>query len=211
MSINDKFVWCTNVRIHVKKKGWRYTPIIAGASDSNGNFTFYHSAFEKEEWETGFSAVTPKTLYGDNATAKVVEIIRLASWIQDEIVDRQLPTTQYSEVPSEPKIIMKLDIEGLEFKVFPDLLTTGILCNHINFLMGEFHYGPGNHNYYPIELTADGKHVLRHWKEGQQLANELLRLVEITDNCLTKISLEDVESYLTDPHEYPKPNSTTTS
>ena len=155
--------------------------------------------------------MTPKTLYGDNATAKVVEIIRLASWIQDEIVDRQLPTTQYSEVPSEPKIIMKLDIEGLEFKVFPDLLTTGILCNHINFLMGEFHYDPGNHNYYPIELTADGKHVLRHRKEGQQLANELLRLVEITDNCLTKISLEDDESYLTDPHEYPKPNSTTTT
>jgi len=33
----------------------------------------------------------------------------------------------------------------------------------------------------------------------------MLRLVDITDSCKTKISLEDDESYLTDPHEYPKP------
>ena len=79
-------------------------------------------------------------MYGDNATAKTVSIVRLSSWIQNEIVGRVIPTIKYSEVPSEhPKIIMKLDIEGLEFTVFPDLLTTGVLCNHIDFLMGEFH------------------------------------------------------------------------
>ena len=192
--------------LSTKHIGWKYTPIFAGASNANGNFTFYHSAFEKEEWETGFSAVTPKTLYGHNATAKTVSIIRLSSWIQDEIVGRVIPTKQYSEVQSEhPKIIMKLDIEGSEFTVFPDLLTTGVLCNHIDFLMGEFHYSPGNHNYYPINLTSDGKHVLHHRKEGEALAREMLRLVDITDSCKTKISLEDDESYLTDPHGYPKP------
>ena len=145
-------------------------------------------------------------MYGHNATAKTVSIIRLSSWIQDEIVGRVIPTKQYSEVQSEhPKIIMKLDIEGLEFTVFPDLLTTGVLCNHIDFLMGEFHHSPGNHNYYPINLTSDGKHILHHRKEGEVLAREMLRLIDITEHCKTKISLEDDESYLTDPHEYPKP------
>jgi len=190
--------------------GWRYTPIIAGASDADGNFTFYHSAFEKEEWETGFSAVTPKTLYGGNATSKTVQIVRLASWIQDEIQDRRIPT-RHSEIYSEPTVIMKLDIEGLEFKVFPDLLTTGALCQNIHFLMGEFHHGPGNHNYYPINLTSDGKHVLHHRKEGEALAKQLLHLVDISENCMTKISLDDDESYLTDPHDLPKPNETATT
>lgn len=185
--------------------GWRYTPIMAGASDADGNFTFYHSAFEKEEWETGFSAVTPKTLYGGNATARTVSIVRLASWIQNEIQDRQIPDIQYSEVQSEPKVIMKLDIEGLEFKVFPDLLTSGALCNNIHFLMGEFHYAPGNHNYYPINLTSDGGQVLKDRYAGRDLANQLLHLVEITDNCMTKISLDDDEEYLTDPYDFPKP------
>jgi len=153
-------------------------------------------------------------LYGDNATAKTVSIIRLSSWIQNEIIGRVIPTKQYSEVQSDhPKIIMKLDIEGfrLEF-IYSVSRSTNYWrtlqpCNHIDYLMGEFHYSysPGNHNYYPINLTSDGKHVLHHRKEGEVLAREMLRLVDITDSCKTEISLEDDESYLTDPHQYPKP------
>lgn len=195
--------------------GWRYKPIMAGASDRDGNFTFFHSYFEDKEWETGFSAFASKTLYGTNATAKTVDTIRLATWIQDEIQDRLIPDTLYSDNAaqglqySEPKVIMKLDIEGLEFNVFPDLLTTGALCNNIHYLMGEFHHSPGNHNYYPINLTSDGRHVLHHRKEGEQLAHQLLHVVEISETCMTKISLEDDEAYLEDPHEFPTPNETT--
>jgi len=188
--------------------GWRYTPIFAGASDADGNFTFYHSHFEKEEWETGFSAVTPKTLYGGNATRRTVRIVRLATWIRDEIQDRAPPAVYHSPLPSEPRVVMKLDIEGLEFRVFPDLLTTGALCNNVHFLMGEFHTHPGNHNYYPINLTSDGRYVLRHRKEGEGLARQLLHVVNVADTCMTRISLDDDESYLKDPHELPRPNAT---
>lgn len=189
--------------------GWRYHPIMAGASNADGNFTFYHSAFEKEEWETGFSAVTTRTLYGHNATARVVEIVRLASWIQDEIQDRIIPDQFYSEVYSEPRVVMKLDVEGLEFRVFPDLLATGALCNNVHFLMGEFHTHPGeNHNYYPIDVTSDGRHVLSHANEGKALARELLHVVDVAENCPTRVSLEDDESYLKDPHPLPSPNAT---
>ncbi|KAL7537686.1 hypothetical protein ACHAXR_007998 [Thalassiosira sp. AJA248-18] len=198
--------------------GWRYTPIIAGASNSDGNLTFYHSWFKDEEWETGFSAVTPITLYGTNATARTVKIVRLASWIQREIQDREIPnkpsTANFLDGGdgklSEPKVIMKLDIEGLEFKVFPDLLTSGALCNNIHYLMGEFHHGPGNHNYYPINVTSDGRHVLQHRKQGEQMAKQLLHIPDISENCMTRISLEDDESYLTDPFELPELNKTTT-
>jgi len=183
--------------------GWRYKPFMAGASDEDGNITFYHSHLENKEWETGFSAVTPKTLYGTDATSRTVEIVRLATWIRDEIEGRRIPTTTYSDVLKEPKVVMKLDVEGLEFKVFPDLLTTGALCNNIHFLMGEFHHQADNHNYYPINLTSDGRHVLHHRKDGEQLAREMLHMVDISENCMTKISLQDDEAYLTDPHPYP--------
>eukprot|EP00984_Skeletonema_dohrnii_P022283 scaffold11421_cov77-Skeletonema_dohrnii-CCMP3373.AAC.3 len=78
--------------------GWRYTPILAGASNADGNFTFFHSAFEKEPWETGFSATASKTLYGHDAIQKNVPIIRLASWIQKEVEGRRLQYQSQSNI-----------------------------------------------------------------------------------------------------------------
>ena len=188
--------------------GWRYIPIFAGAANSDGNFTFYHSAFGKEPWETGFSATAKKTVYGDDAEARIVPIVRLASWIRNEVEGRLLPKP-HSKVGSEPKVIMKLDIEGLEYKVFPDLLTTGALCNNIHFLMGEFHHKRGNHNYYPMNITEDGTHALKDRLEGRAFADELLHLIGATDSCMTRYSLDDDESYLTDPHPLPSPTNQT--
>lgn len=199
-----------------EKMGWHYVPILAGASDKDGNFTFYHS--HEGETETGFSAVTPKTLYGTEAEKQTVKIVRLAEWIRSNIEGREIPSNPHRSSNSsdasqleEPKVILKLDIEGLEFKVFPDLAVTGALCNNIHVLLGEFHYGPGNHNYYPINLTSDGRHVLHHRKEGQQLAGELLHFVDIAENCMTRISLDDDESYKTDPHPFPTPANETSA
>ena len=77
--------------------------------------------------------------------------------------------------------------------------------------MGEFHHSPGNWNYYPINMTSDGRHILHHRKEGEEVARQLLWLPDISENCMTKISLDDDESYLTDPHELPKPNNNETA
>jgi len=185
--------------------GWRYKFIMAGASNADGNLTFFHSHLVDSETENGFSALTSKTLYGTDATSRTVQIVRLASWIQNEIEDRAIPS-HYSREISKPKVVMKLDVEGLEFMVFPDLLSTGVLCKNIDLLMGEFHYAPGNHNYYPINVTSDGKHILRDRKEGQALAEKMLYLLEVSEHCMTKVSLNDDESYPTDPHDLPSLN-----
>ena len=107
---------------------------------------------------------------------------------------------------SKPKVIMKLDIEGLEFKVFPDLLTTGDLCKNIHLMMGEFHHAPVNQNAYPINLTSDGKHILRDRTEGKSLSEQMLHLLDISEHCMTKVSLDDDESYPTDPYDLPSQN-----
>jgi FkbM family methyltransferase len=185
--------------------GWRYKFIMAGASNADGNLTFFHSHLVDSEMENGFSALTSKTLYGTDATSRTVRIVRLASWIRNEIEDRVIPA-QYSNEVSKPKVVMKLDIEGLEFKVIPDLLTTGVLCKNIDLMMGEFHYAPGNHNYYPINLTSDGRHILHNRNEGKSLSEQMLRLLDISEHCMTNIRLNDDESYPTDPHDLPSLN-----
>lgn len=192
-----------------KTLGWRYSFIMAGASNMDGNLTFYHSHLVNSETENGFSALTAKTLYGTDASSRTVQIIRLASWIRNEIEDRVIPA-QYSNEISKPKVVMKLDVEGLEFKVFPDLLTTGVLCNNINLMIGEFHYAPGNNNYYPFNVTEDGKNLLHNRKEGQSLAMQMLHLLDVSENCMTRVSLDDDEAYPTDPHDLPSATLTGT-
>lgn len=188
--------------------GWRYHPLLAGAADRDGNMTFYHTHMENnEKKENGFNAVAPKTLYGDAATPKTVQIYRLATWLKREIHDRILPNKPYMDV-MEPRVVMKLDIEGIEYKVFPDLLLTGALCETIHFLIGEFHYSPSHTNYFPMNLTSDGRHSLNSRKDAQNLATSLLRLVDASENCMTRYSLEDDESYSDDGMDFPKPPPT---
>ena len=182
--------------------GWQYTFIKAGASNIDGNLTFYQSHLVNSTTENGFSALTSKTLYGTDASGRTVQILRLASWIQNEIEDRRIPM-QYPKQIHEPKVVMKLDVEGLEFKVFPDLLTTGALCKNIHLMIGEFHYSPGNNNFYPFNVTEDGKNLLQNRKDGEALAKQMLRLLGISENCMTRVSLDDDEAYATDPHDLP--------
>eukprot|EP00984_Skeletonema_dohrnii_P022281 scaffold11421_cov77-Skeletonema_dohrnii-CCMP3373.AAC.1 len=58
--------------------------------------------------------------------------------------------------------------------------------------MGEFHYAAGNHNHYPMNVTADGKHVLKDRNEGRKVATDMLHLIDVTDGCMTRsVRVED--------------------
>eukprot|EP00956_Cyclotella_meneghiniana_P045247 scaffold360513_cov79-Cyclotella_meneghiniana.AAC.1 len=137
--------------------GWRYHPFHAGVSNKDGNETFYHSHMKDKEQETGFSAVAPKDLYGNDAYAVRMPTVRLSKWILNEIRDREIPSTPFIEHPFGPRVVMKLDIEGLEFKVFPDLITSGALCDTVHFVFGEFHSSVNYPNLFPMNITSDGK------------------------------------------------------
>ena len=182
--------------------GWRYHAISAGVSNMDGYDTFYHT-HAKERGETGFSASGKTNLYGDDSEAAVVPIVRLATWIQREIYNRRIPEP-YKRHPKGPRVVMKFDIEGSEYKVFPDLFMTGVLCNTVHFMFGEFHQTAHHHNLFPMNLTSDGQNVLE-LKRAWLLAESFVRMVEITEHCVTRIKMVDDESYKEDPVEYPKP------
>mmetsp|Transcript_30493 Transcript_30493/g.50520 ORF Transcript_30493/g.50520 Transcript_30493/m.50520 type:complete len:263 (+) Transcript_30493:72-860(+) len=60
----------------------------------------------------------------------------LASWIQHNVLERDIPVSP----PSQRKaaVIVKMDVEGAEFLLLPRLLVTGVLCS-LNALFVEFH------------------------------------------------------------------------
>lgn len=182
--------------------GWRYHPIHAGVSNEDGHLTFYHSHMKGKPGENDFSALAKKTLYGTDATPVEVPIIRLSKWIQDEIRDRQIPKEPHMQYPFGPKVLMKLDIEGLEYKVFPDLLTTGALCETIDFMFGEFHWNGNYRTLYPMKVTKD---VVLNMEQAKDVADHLVNLMKMTETCKTRLTLEDDEAYEIDTVELPTP------
>ena len=50
-----------------------------------------------------------------------------------------------------PKVILKMDIEGLEYVVLPDLVTSGSLCQTVDFCFGDLH---PQYFFFPINRTA---------------------------------------------------------
>ena len=173
-------------------------------SNEDGHLTFYHSHMKGKPGENDFSALAKKTVYGTDATPVEVPILRLSKWIQDEIRDRTIPKKSHIQYPFGPKVAMKLDIEGLEFKVFPDLLTTGALCSTVDFLFGEFHWAAQYRTLYPISVTKDGKHVL-DMKSAKKFSQSMTDLIDVTDTCKTRYSLQDDEAYNVDNVELPVP------
>jgi len=71
---------------------------------------------------------------GDGTTSVVT--IRIADFINNVVAKRRLPETEGHELP--PAVIMKLDVEGREMEIIPDLLLSGAIA-HIDTLHVDWH------------------------------------------------------------------------
>ena len=176
--------------------GWRYHPIFAGVSDAEGTLDFVPS---RDALGRGFSARS-----GNGVRQKgtvTVPVQRLASWLLDEIEGRQLPDTVYGDYKGEaPKVVMKLDVETLEYVVLPDLLLSGALCNTVDKVFGEVHY-----QFFPLTFEKNGL-TLSKAKEAKVYFMDQLRLMNISRHCKTTWITEDDETHSEDGVPFPKPS-----
>jgi hypothetical protein len=88
---------------------------------------------------------------------------------------------------------MKMDIEGAEWTVLPDMITSGALCDSVDFLFGEFHNNFNNwtlYNGFYVPLKAGIHNIL-----------------EASSHCKTKFEELDDEVYLNDGMPLPTPPS----
>ena len=69
-----------------------------------------------------------------------VNLVHLSKFIQDIISSRKLPQLD-PEVYGPPQVLMKLDIEGSEVEVIPDLILSESLQS-IDVMMIEYHKPP---------------------------------------------------------------------
>lgn len=118
------------------RMGWHYHPIFAGAGDEEGNMTFYHM-HDQHNMEFGFNSLRTWNARGMEGEAEVVPIIRLATFLSEEIRDRSLPEIVYGATTIGPKVVLKMDVEGMEYIILPDLVTSGALCQTVDFCFGE--------------------------------------------------------------------------
>jgi hypothetical protein len=174
--------------------GWRYVPIPAGVADKPGNLTFYRYE-DGEQMEWGFSTVD----YGNAKETVVARVLRLSDWVRDNIEGRLLPEQHNSTLP--PKVVMKMDIEGLEVRTMTDMLLTGTFCNNIDYAFGEYH-GRWSGLMDTKEKTYSQNDQNNYWKA-------LMRSMKISENCRGYMEELDDEKYLTDPKPYPEPPVTT--
>lgn len=191
------------------KMGWRYQHFMAGVSDIDGTMDFYHLHDEdKNEW--GFS-IFPRTDVKENITYEVehVPVIRLAKWMWDEIWEREIPKKVYGDysdvVKPGPKVLMKMDVEKMEYILVPDLFMSGALCNVVDLMYGEFHVW--HSGLFPVNFP-DNNLVLNNFPEGNQFYKSLNFIHQVARNCKTQLVWEDFEAYLYDGMPFPDPTET---
>ena len=128
------------------KCGWRVKFLTETAvSDHYETAQFYTDGeYHKYEWGGGIlphSVVRTAKEDSANGNYEKVSVIRLSDFLKHVVGKRRIPTIANKSSHKRhkpPRVVMKMDIEGSEMEVIPDLLFTGGL-EHVNILMMEWH------------------------------------------------------------------------
>jgi len=189
--------------------GWRYHVIEAAVSDEEGNTTFFHQGTADErrnEW--GFSGATSFNKTGGWEVN--VSTIRLSQWINHHIHERIVPEQTYNNATTRttPILGMKMDIEGFEYVVMPDLIHSNSICK-FDFFFGEYHS-----KVVPIRRFREKKDngatfhrvSLETKVATQEYEAALTKIMQASRRCPVRWLAIDDESYLHDGQ--PLQNST---
>ena len=172
-----------------------------GVSDHNGISRFYtDEAYQNLEWGGGI--LPPKIINiakdnmkdKENSNFSNITLIRLSNFLKNVLGKRIVPVLPSQSSP--PRVVMKMDIEGSEVDVIPDLIFNGGL-QYINILMVEWHARLEN---------------LPERKKSQHLLQQTVKLLSDYSNTMKEkgakynfslVNMDD-ETYFTSRFELPK-------
>lgn len=117
-------------------RAWFYKE--TGVSNRSGQATFYSDGADAfNEWGGGILSPQVNSIALEAKKAPTpIRLLRLSQFLLDVVGKRKLPPSPGGGQP--PKVLMKMDIEGSEIVVLPDILFNGGL-SVINGLFIEFH------------------------------------------------------------------------
>ena len=83
----------------------------------------------------------PRLLIVILGSKTIIQLKRLSEFINGVVAKRKLsPADTSSKNLVHPHVVMKMDIEGTEVNVVPDLVMSGAL-QHVDLVMTEWHHG----------------------------------------------------------------------
>jgi hypothetical protein len=147
-----------------------------------------------EEW--GFSIKSRGTNSSDSVNAPMIDFVH---FLQDYVYCRKIPDPVEENHGLPPRILIKIDIEGSEYKVFQRLIeaakTEGFDLSKIYSIVGEFHpkFAP---------LTVGNKTISERNKLVQLQRNLVKELADLGGPQFLDF---DDEEYYKDGMEYPQP------
>jgi FkbM family methyltransferase len=149
-------------------------------SSHRGNMTFFRDPrAPKRAHEWGASLAAWKSGNIPTTNVQLVSLPELMEQIVMPIVSEEKKRTGLS-----PPIVMKMDIEGAEYTVFPAIAISGALC-HVNLIFLEWH--PES---FRVKMP---EHVEM---DKNQLLNTFSKLRATYPSCQVNISTLDDETYL---------------
>jgi len=187
--------------------GWRVVIFTeSAASDRNGVGKFYtDEAYGSMEWGGGVlppdinNIAHEKQKDDTKPKFKDVTLIRLSEFLMNVVGTRRIPMVRNRSNP--PQIVMKMDIEGSEVDVIPDMLFTGGF-QYINTIMVEWHER--------LEKTEERK---KAQNQLQSIVKTLSSYSETMKDSGAKFSFIEIdvddESYYTSKFDFPSCSSIT--
>ena len=111
-----------------------------GVSNRTGSGTFYSDGAEAQnEWGGGILSPAVNNIALETKKAlKPISLVRLSQFLVHVVGKRKLPPFSPEAQQRPPKVLMKMDIEGSEVDVLPDLMWSGAI-SHIDTALIEFH------------------------------------------------------------------------
>lgn len=201
----DHSLFLKEIETAYHKCGWKIKIMTETAvSDHTGTATFYRrisSNSDNHPINLGAGIHPPKInyfsdLYNQENTDKgytIAKLLRLSDFVKTVVNTRRLPIWPRS---TPPKVVMKMDIEGSEVEVVPDLIFSGAL-QYIDVMSVEWHGF--------AELTVSRKEAHGKLKDVlEKLSTFPIRRGENGNSFRFSVIEMDDETYFKTKFELPK-------
>jgi hypothetical protein len=177
-----------------------YVPSAAGP---NNRFVQFNHRLIPQNSRNGFD---PDLGFGalrsgqGNLETVLMEVVDLSSFILENVSRRRLPKKVYGNYPEHSmaaRVVMKLDIEGLEYLVYPSLIETRAICG-IDLVFGEFHF---KQNFFPLDFreSFNSSKVILSPNDAKTEMTRILKRIEALPYCGVKVLNVDDEAYAYGP------------
>lgn len=137
--------------------GWRYHHVNAAVSTRNATL----SLLRRNNNNFDFAAVLMKDLSRfKNISSTTFNTVQVTVIDFIEFMKRHIINRRINHPHNKGKVVVKMDVEGEEYALLPSLISSGLLCGHVDVIMVEFHVRQAKKFLGPVYYNATKEDIL---------------------------------------------------